>query len=74
MASRVLGEIRRKKTTAKRSMRAEVRRVTVVDDPSQLELLLSAQDDLRQAGNVAELITRPGPREVLVELAEEEPS
>jgi valyl-tRNA synthetase len=64
----VLGEIRRVKTAAKVSMRAPVRRLTVVDDAESLARLASAEDDLRAAGGVAELVTRRGPREVIVEL------
>ena len=68
----VLGEIRRAKTTAKRSMRAPVARLTVVDDEQRLALLVRGQDDLRDAGAVAELVARPGPPTVEVELGEPE--
>jgi valyl-tRNA synthetase len=64
----VLSEIRRAKTAAKVSMRARVAKLTVVDDPARLALLLRAEDDLRAAGGVAELVTRSGPFEVIVEL------
>ena len=65
----VLGDIRRAKTAAKVSMRASVARVTVVDSPQRLALLARAEGDLREAGGVVELVTRPGPPEVTVELA-----
>ena len=69
MVASVLGEIRRVKTAAKASMRATVARLVVVDDPGNLALLAQADSDLREAGGVAELVTRPGPPEVVVELA-----
>ncbi|HXP32593.1 MAG TPA: valine--tRNA ligase [Acidimicrobiales bacterium] len=68
MVASVLGEIRRAKTTAKVSMRAAVNRLTVVDDPERLALLAEAEGDLREAGGVVELVTRPGPPEIVVEL------
>ncbi len=67
----VLGEVRRAKTTRQVSMRAPVARLTVVDEPERLALLSQAESDLRDAGGVRELMTRPGPPEVIVELAEE---
>ncbi|MGA2036669.1 MAG: valine--tRNA ligase, partial [Acidimicrobiales bacterium] len=74
MAAYVLGEVRRAKTAAKRSMRAPVARLTVVDEPERLSLLAQSESDLRQAGHILELVTRPGPSEVLVELASEDKS
>jgi valyl-tRNA synthetase len=68
MAAYVLGEVRRAKTTAHVSMRAAVARLTVVDDVERLGLLAEAEGDLREAGGVVELVTRPGPPEVVVEL------
>jgi len=65
----VLGDIRRAKTAAKVSMRASVTRLTVVDSPQRLALLAQAEGDLREAGGIVELVTRPGPPEVTVELA-----
>ena len=73
MAAYVLGEIRRAKTAAKTSMRTTVARLTVVDDPERLALLAEAEGDLREAGGVLELTTRPGPPEVIVELAVDPP-
>jgi valyl-tRNA synthetase len=69
--SGVLAEIRRAKTAAKMSMRAGVARLVIVDDPDRLVLLGAAEEDLRAAGGVVEMETRPGPREVVVELAAE---
>jgi hypothetical protein len=57
---------------AKVSMRAPVARLTVVDDPERLAVLAEAEGDLREAGGVVELVTRPGRPEVIVELAEAE--
>ena len=60
VAAEVLGLVRRAKTTAKRSMRAEVAVLTVVDTPARLEALAAAVGDLRDAGRVVELVTRLG--------------
>jgi valyl-tRNA synthetase len=72
MVASILGDVRREKTRAKVSMRATVARLTVVDDPERLELLGEAEGDLREAGGIVELVTRPGPPEVIVELAEQD--
>jgi valyl-tRNA synthetase len=55
VAAAVLGEIRRAKSEAKRSMRAPVALVTVTDSPDRLTLLALAAADVRSAGNVASL-------------------
>jgi len=68
----VLGAVRRAKTTAKRSMRAPVARLTVVDNPARLALLAQAESDLRDAGGVIDLIMNSGPPDVGVELGEED--
>jgi valyl-tRNA synthetase len=73
VVAEVLGLVRRAKTTAKRSMRAPVAVLTVIDDPARLALLAKAESDLRDAGGVVELVTREGPTEVIVELGEDEP-
>ncbi|HXQ62850.1 MAG TPA: valine--tRNA ligase [Acidimicrobiales bacterium] len=72
VVAQILGVVRRAKTTAKRSMRAPVARLTVVDDPERLALLARAESDLRDAGGVVELVTRSGPPDVIVELGDEE--
>jgi valyl-tRNA synthetase len=72
MAEYVLGEVRRAKTEAKVSMRAPVARLTVVDEPDRLARLAQAEGDLRDAGGVLDLMTRPGPPEVIVELSRDE--
>ncbi len=69
----VLGHVRRAKTAAKRSMRAPVKRLVVVDEPERLALLAEAEGDLREAGGVIELVTRPGAAaSVSVELGDED--
>ncbi|MCU1345994.1 MAG: valS, partial [Acidimicrobiia bacterium] len=55
-SSWVLGEIRRAKTEAKRSMRAPVERVTVSSSAAAIELIRSVGGDLCGAGSVAELV------------------
>jgi valyl-tRNA synthetase len=53
----VLAEVRKKKTEAKVSLRAEVPRVVVRDTPERLAALARAEADLRDAGHIAELLT-----------------
>jgi len=72
VSAEVLGLVRRAKTTAKRSMRAEVATLTVTDTPARLEALAGAEGDLREAGGVRELLTVMGDGpDVTVELVEE---
>ena len=72
VAAEVLGLVRRAKTTAKRSMRAQVAVLTVTDSPYSLEALAAADGDLREAGGVLELVTVVGDvPAVEVQLAEE---
>ena len=56
-AAEVLGEVRRAKSEAKRSMRADVTKVVVADTPERLAALASTVDDVKAAGVVAELAT-----------------
>ena len=60
VAAAVLGEIRKAKTAAKASMRADVARVLVQDTSDRLTALAAAEGDVRDAGRVAELATREG--------------
>jgi valyl-tRNA synthetase len=53
----VLGQIRREKTTAKRSMRSEVAVLTVADSAARIAALHLAEDDLKDAGGVLSLQT-----------------
>jgi valyl-tRNA synthetase len=57
MAASVLGEVRKTKALAKLSLRAEVERVVVRDSPERLSALEGVVDDVRKAGNIAELRT-----------------
>ncbi|SPL91312.1 Valyl-tRNA synthetase [[Actinomadura] parvosata subsp. kistnae] len=58
VASEVLGQVRKAKSEAKLSMRAEVSRLTVWTP--DVELLRAAQDDLCAAGNVEEFVLDHG--------------
>jgi valyl-tRNA synthetase len=60
VAATVLGEIRRAKTTAKVSLRADVERVVVRAAPSQLAALDAALADVRAAGRVQRLDLETG--------------
>ena len=60
VVSEVLGQVRRAKTGAKRSMRAPVAVLTVTDSRERLAALSLAEDDLRDAGGVVELVTQAG--------------
>ncbi|MBW3650961.1 MAG: valine--tRNA ligase [Actinobacteria bacterium] len=56
VVSQVLGEVRKAKTGAKRSMKTPVLRAVVRDTSERLAAARSGQDDLREAGVVAELV------------------
>jgi len=71
VASAVLGEVRKAKTVAQVSMRAEVARAVVRDTGPHLAALAAAHDDVRDAGRIAELVTEEADQpSVTVELAE----
>jgi valyl-tRNA synthetase len=73
VAADVLGLVRRAKTTAKRSMRAPVARLTVTDTAARLNALAAAEGDVREAGGLVTLVTQVGDAlAVEVELSEEE--
>jgi len=57
MAAAVLGEIRKAKTSAHVSMRAEVERVIVRDTPPRLAALAGAAADVGEAGRAAAMVT-----------------
>jgi valyl-tRNA synthetase len=57
VARDVLAEVRRAKSEAKRSMRAAVESVAVVDTPDRLAALALASGDVCDAGNVTTLVT-----------------
>src|SRR5438874_4716022 len=70
-AAAVTAEVRRKKTEAKVSLRAEVAKVTVRDTSERLAGLRAAEADITEAGHIAELVTEEAPQaSVIVELAE----
>jgi valyl-tRNA synthetase len=54
-AAVVLGEVRKAKALAKRSLRAEVERVVVRDAEERLKVLRGVERDVREAGNVADV-------------------
>ena len=58
-ASQVLGELRKAKTGAKRSMKTPVVRAVVADTPERLAAARAAEGDLREAGVVADLAFEP---------------
>jgi len=60
VASAVLGEVRKAKTVAQASMRAEVARVLVRDTPDRLAALSAGAPDVCDAGRIAELVTEDG--------------
>ena len=69
-AAEVLGEVRKAKTGARVSMRAEVSRAVVSDTPPRLAALARAADDVREAGRIAALDVEPADGfSVTVELA-----
>jgi valyl-tRNA synthetase len=55
VAGKVLAEVRKTKTAAKQSLRAEVASAVVRDLPDRLTALKLAAEDLRNAGNIKEL-------------------
>ena len=71
VASSVLGEVRKAKTVAQVSMRAEVARAVVGDTPERLAALAAAEGDVRDAGRIADLVTHEADQpSVTVELAQ----
>jgi valyl-tRNA synthetase len=73
LAAQVLTEVRKAKTTAKRSLRAEVDAVVVTGPAAALDAVRAAEQDLRDAGRVAAVSYAEGPElTVEVTLAPEE--
>src|SRR3546814_543418 len=60
VAGEVLREVRRAKSEAKRSMRAEVERVVVTDTAERLDAVVLAGADIRGAGVIGELFMERG--------------
>ncbi|HET6773432.1 MAG TPA: valine--tRNA ligase [Acidimicrobiales bacterium] len=72
VAAAVLGEVRKAKSEAKRSMRTEVAAAVVTDTPDRLALLGLGADDVRSAGRIDALTTEAGEAlSVTVDLAPE---
>ncbi|MHB8429218.1 MAG: valine--tRNA ligase [Acidimicrobiales bacterium] len=72
VAAEILGQIRKAKTTAKRSMRSEVAVLEVADSQGHIDSLLAAADDLRDAGRVLHLVTAVSDvRSVRIELVDD---
>ncbi len=69
VAADVLREIRRAKSEAKVSMKAEVASVAVTDSHERLAALALVVTDVRDAGAVLELVTAPGDFTVTATLA-----
>jgi valyl-tRNA synthetase len=55
VSTAALAEVRKAKTTAKRSLRTEVERAVVTDAPERIAALRLAADDLRESGRIATL-------------------
>ena len=75
LAAAVLAEVRKAKSTAKRSMRTPVTSAVVHGDEADLALLRGVEVDLRNAGVVGELSYAPAAElSVVTELAAAEPA
>lgn len=66
VAGEVIAEVRKAKSAAKLSMRAEVASVLVRADPDRLAVLAGVADDLRAAGRIVTLDTADSPEPALV--------
>jgi valyl-tRNA synthetase len=66
VAGAVIAEVRKAKSEAKLSMRAEVASVLVRADPERLSILAGVADDLRAAGRIGVLSTEDHPEPALV--------
>jgi valyl-tRNA synthetase len=73
-ASRILGEIRRAKSDAKVSMRAEVEAVVITADPAALVRAREAEGDLLAAGRAASVEYAEGNFSVVATLAQDSSS
>jgi valyl-tRNA synthetase len=60
VASDVVGELRKVKSEAKRSMRTAVTQATITDTPDRLGYLAQVEPDVRAAGHVEDLTTTEG--------------
>jgi valyl-tRNA synthetase len=72
VATEVLTAVRKEKTAHKRSMRARVSTLTITAPPAVLLDVDAARHDLKDAGEVDDLVTEEGDAfSVKVELADE---
>jgi valyl-tRNA synthetase len=70
IATDLLIEVRKAKTSEKKSLRTEVARLTVEDDTDRVAALRLVESDLRDAGAVADFVLREAAaRSVTIELA-----
>lgn len=69
MTGRVLGAVRRAKSDAKVSMRAEVESVSVTGEPQAIDLVKAAEADLISASRAAAVVYREGEFDVEAVLA-----
>jgi valyl-tRNA synthetase len=60
VAADVLGEVRKAKSEAKKSLRTPVERLTVRDSPERLAALKEVEADLRHAGAILDLVVNEG--------------
>jgi valyl-tRNA synthetase len=77
VAASVLSEVRKAKSSSKRSLATPVVRAVVSDTQERLTALDAANADVRDAGKIRELVTRVVAEDasgVAVELAEPEPA
>ncbi len=75
VAAEVLSAVRKAKTSSNQSLRTAVSRLTVVDTEDRVRALKAAQEDLREAGRVAEMMLSIGPEpkiEVLLDSVRDE--
>jgi valyl-tRNA synthetase len=69
VAASLLADVRKVKSTERRSQRSEVSRLVVEDTPDRVAALRIAEADLRRAGNINEFVmTEAAQRSVVVEL------
>ena len=61
VAAEVLGRVRKAKTEAKQSMRAEVASATITGPAEVLDRVRAAEADLRESGRIAEVVYADGP-------------
>jgi valyl-tRNA synthetase len=67
-AALVLGEVRKRKSEAKRPLNARVERVIVADAQERLNALSLAERDVRAAGVIEVLELRPGVSFEIIEI------